>query len=38
MGFGSANCKNTDAFFNNMISFPFHVWMTNHEVAYMLKV
>ena len=37
MGFGSANCKNTDAFFNNMISFPFHVWMTNHEVAYMLK-
>ncbi len=26
-GFGAANCPNTDIFFDNMISFPFHQWM-----------
>ncbi len=26
-GFGNADCPNTDFFFDNMVSFPFHSWM-----------
>tara|TARA_B100000989_G_C19170098_1_gene315096 strand:- start:290 stop:451 length:162 start_codon:yes stop_codon:yes gene_type:complete len=37
MGFGKSYCKNTELFFNNMISFPFHVWMSNSELAYMVN-
>ncbi len=37
MGFGKSYCKNTEFFFNNMISFPFHVWMSNSELVYMVN-
>jgi len=35
-GFGKANCPNTDIFFKNMISFPFHHWMTEKNLDYMI--
>ncbi len=34
-GFNKAKCPNTDKFYNNMISFPFHVWMNEKEVQYL---
>jgi len=37
LGFGEANCPNTDLFFDNMISFPFHHWMINRDFEYMLQ-
>jgi len=37
IGFGSADCPNTDLFFDNMISFPFHHWMSDSDFEYMLK-
>ena len=37
LGFGKAVCPNTDVFFDNMISFPFHHWMSDSDFAYMLK-
>jgi len=37
LGFGEANCPNTDLFFDNMISFPFHHWMSDHDFEYMLQ-
>lgn len=37
MGFGSADCPNTDDFFDNMVSFPFHVWMTEEDFDYMIE-
>lgn len=36
MGFGNANCPHTDEFFDNMVSFPFHHWMSNEHFDYML--
>ena len=30
-------CKNTDLFYDNMISFPFHIWMSNKQFDYMIK-
>lgn len=30
------NCPNTDDFFDNMISFPFHVWMSEKDADYMI--
>ena len=36
IGFGNADCPNTDNFFDNMISFPFHHWMSDDEFEYML--
>ena len=36
MGFGGKKLFNTEKFYNNMISFPFHVWMTNKEFKYLL--
>jgi len=36
MGFGSHKCPNTEKFYNNMISFPFHIWMTNKQFDYMI--
>ena len=29
-------CKNTDKFYDNMISFPFHIWMKNDEFVYLM--
>jgi len=37
MGFGTANCPNTENFYNNMISFPFHLWMSEEEFNYMIS-
>jgi dTDP-4-amino-4,6-dideoxygalactose transaminase len=36
MGFGAADCPHTDDFFDNMVSFPFHLWMTENEFEYMI--
>ena len=30
-------CKNTDKFYDNMISFPFHIWMKNNEFNYLIN-
>lgn len=30
-------CLNTEKFYNNMISFPFHVWMSNKDFSYLIK-
>jgi len=35
--FGEADCPNTDLFFDNMISFPFHHWMSDSDFEYMLN-
>lgn len=32
-GFGDANCPNTDAYFDSMISFPFQNWLTEAQVG-----
>jgi dTDP-4-amino-4,6-dideoxygalactose transaminase len=37
MGFGKAKCPNTELFFDNMISFPFHVWMKEKDFDYLIK-
>ena len=36
MGFGEANCPNTDKYYDNMVSFPFHLWMNDEEFDYMI--
>ncbi|MDO8525518.1 MAG: DegT/DnrJ/EryC1/StrS family aminotransferase [Candidatus Omnitrophota bacterium] len=36
MGFGEADCPNTDDFFANMVSFPFHHWMSENDFDYMI--
>jgi len=36
-GFGNAYCPKTEKFFNNMISFPFHIWMTQKNFNYMVE-
>jgi dTDP-4-amino-4,6-dideoxygalactose transaminase len=37
IGFGEADCPNSDDFFDNMISFPFQVWMSEKEFEYMIE-
>jgi len=37
VGHGDANCPNTDQFFDNMISFPFHHMMSDDDFAYMIE-
>lgn len=37
LGFGNANCPNTDQFFDNMVSFPFHHMMNNEDFEYMIS-
>ena len=37
LGFGEAVCPNADYLFDNMISFPFHHWMSDMEFDYMLQ-
>ena len=36
-GFGQADCPNADILFDNMISFPFHHWLSDSEFDYMLE-
>ena len=36
-GFGRATCPQTEKFYNNMISFPFHIWMKNSDIKYMIN-
>lgn len=36
MGFGEADCPATDDFFDNMVSFPFHLWMTDEDFDYVI--
>lgn len=36
-GFEKANCPNTDDFFDNMVSFPFHYWMSDKDFQYMIN-
>ena len=36
MGFGEADCPNTDHFYDNMVSFPFHLWMSDDDFQYMI--
>ena len=35
-GLGDHNCPNTEEYFDNMISFPFYVWMPNDLFDYMI--
>lgn len=35
--FNKAKCLNTEKFYNNMISFPFHIWMTDKEINYLIS-
>lgn len=35
-GFGEANCPETDAFFDNMISLPFHHWLTIDQEEHLI--
>ena len=37
MGQGDASCENTDHFFDNMVSFPFHHMMTEDDFFYLLE-
>lgn len=37
LGYDKAKCPNTDDFFDNMVSFPFHHMMSNEDFNYMLK-
>ncbi len=36
-GFGVADCPETDAFFDNMVSFPFQLWMPEDQFADMIE-
>ena len=36
-GFGGADCPNTDYFFDNMVSFPFHQGLTEKQIDYMVE-
>lgn len=36
LGFGFADCPNADTFFDNMISFPFHHWMSKEDFDYLV--
>lgn len=37
LGLGSADCPNTDRFFDNMVSFPFQVWMSEEDFVYLIN-
>lgn len=37
LGFSNADCPNTDKFFDNMVSFPFHHMMSDEDFEYMLE-
>jgi len=38
VGFGEANCPNTDLFFDNMVSFPFHHMMNDETFKEMISI
>ena len=35
-GLGEASVPNTDHFYDNMVSLPFHHWITENDFAYMI--
>ena len=37
MSLGKAKCPVTENYYNNMISFPFHVWLKESQINYMIK-
>jgi perosamine synthetase len=37
-GYGVANCPNTDKFFDNMVSFPFHHMMSDNDFEWMIAI
>ncbi len=37
-GYGDANCPNTDLFFDNMVSFPFHHMMSDETFAELITI
>ncbi len=37
LGYGDADCPNADFFYDNMVSFPFHSWMTEDEFGYIIE-
>jgi perosamine synthetase len=37
-GLGKADCPETDLFFDHMVSFPFHLWMSEDDFEYMIEV
>ncbi len=37
MGIKKNKCPNTDKFYDNMISFPFHIWMKEKDVQYLIR-
>lgn len=36
-GYCEANCTHSDFYFDNMVSFPFHHWLSDSELEYMLR-
>lgn len=36
MHLGIASCPKTELFYKNMISFPFHVWLSDNQINYMI--
>jgi len=36
-GLSDANCPNTDDFFDNMVSFPFYLWMSDNDFEYIIE-
>ncbi len=36
MKLGNATCPKTELFYKNMISFPFHVWLSEKQINYMI--
>ncbi|SNB47012.1 DegT/DnrJ/EryC1/StrS aminotransferase family protein [Geobacter sp. DSM 9736] len=36
LGFSKADCPNADFFFDNMVSFPFHHWLSDTDATYMI--
>jgi dTDP-4-amino-4,6-dideoxygalactose transaminase len=36
-GFGDADCPNADLFFDTMVSFPFHHWINESDMRYILN-
>ena len=36
-GFGKSKCPNADKFYDNMISFPFHIWMSDSHFKYLIN-
>ncbi len=37
MGVKKMKCKNSEYFYDNMISLPFHVWMSDSEINYIIS-